>query len=149
MSRQNTVTVLSSTGQANLDMAVTSEPIRYDGFYGLSDGLGSIQVIYDNFAGNVVLEATLALSPGDSDFFPISPLDDTLLNFTSDGNVSTAVADWSAGRRVITPDNPLNGSEVYPIRGNYTFVRVTVDQTGLPANANTSYGQVQRVLLSN
>lgn len=61
---------MSSTGE---DFNVTSPEIQYDSYYGYTDGVGTLQVFYDDFVGRLRLQATLDLDPVDSDWFDVVP----------------------------------------------------------------------------
>jgi|SRR5210317_1752292 len=49
--------------------AVTGDKFKGDGYYGRSDGLHTVQYTYTELTGTIVIEATLAIEPGDSDWF--------------------------------------------------------------------------------
>jgi len=49
--------------------AVTGDKFKGDGYYGRSDGLHTVQYTYTGLTGTIVIEATLAIEPGDSDWF--------------------------------------------------------------------------------
>ena len=46
---KHSVTLLSSTAD---EMNIYSEAIKCDSYYGYTDGLHTLQVVYDNFIGN-------------------------------------------------------------------------------------------------
>jgi hypothetical protein len=84
---------------------ITGEKFKGDGYYGRSDGLHSVQYNLIGFIGNVVMQATLAIEPTDSDWFTI----------TNTEHVSTN--DSSANS---------NGGFIYNFTGNYVWVRAFV-----------------------
>lgn len=49
----------------------TSEPQKGDGYFNYGDGLHTFVFLYDTFKGTVKLQATLALSPTENDWFDI------------------------------------------------------------------------------
>ena len=51
---------------------LVGQPCKADGWYGNEGGLHTIAVQVFNFTGRIYLEASLALVPGDSDWFPVS-----------------------------------------------------------------------------
>ena len=112
--------VVNSTNQSQLthpgDSTTetrTSDKVKGDGYYGRADGLHSIQYNVTGFIGKIVVQASLAVEPGDSDWFTISTTEHSNLgdstgsdngsgsfikNFT--GNfvwVRTYVSDWTDG----------------------------------------------------
>lgn len=94
----------------SVTQTVTSNIFKGDGFYNRSDGLHTVQYNLDNFVGSIVMQASLAVDPVDSDWFS--------LNETQ--HISTA----------IDTDNS-DGSFIKNFLGNYVWVRVRVfDWTG-------------------
>lgn len=72
---ERSVNVMDSTGT---DMNVCGPWVRYDSYYGYTDGFGTFQVTMDGFVGKFMIEATLALSPdpsceGNGDGFGVVP----------------------------------------------------------------------------
>lgn len=77
---------------------VTASPARGDGYYNLGDGLHTAVFTFQNFIGEVYLEATLAVNPQASDWFEI---DSTRFQ----------------------PLTALTGSQFVNFYGNFVFVR--------------------------
>lgn len=77
---------------------VSPSPAQGDGYYNLGDGLHTAVFTFENFVGNVHLEATLAISPAESDWFTV---DNT--------TISAATA--------------LTGSQFVNFYGNFVWVR--------------------------
>ena len=67
---ERSVNILSSTGD---NMNATSEQVRYDSWYGYTDGFGTLMTTYDGFVGKFVIEATLSLEPTEADWFGVIP----------------------------------------------------------------------------
>lgn len=88
------------TGDSSLEI-VTSEMQKGDGFYGRSDGLHTVQYTYTNLSGDITIEATLAASPSEEDWFSV--LDKSFAQGT--------------------------GSEIESFTGNYVWIRAKVDFT--------------------
>jgi len=67
---------------------VTGEKYKGDGYYGRSDGLHTVQYSYDSFTGSINIQATLALTPTNEDWFTVhtdtipSATDSNIVNFT-------------------------------------------------------------------
>ena len=64
----SSVTMLGSS-QMQIDM--TGDPIRADGWYGYPDGLHTIAIYLRNFIGRIFIEGTLESNPTECDWFPI------------------------------------------------------------------------------
>ena len=54
---------MDSTGT---NMSVCGPWVRYDSYYGYTDGFGTFQVTFDGFVGKFMIEATLSLDPDPS-----------------------------------------------------------------------------------
>ena len=61
--------LLSNTSN---QVSVTGEKIRADGWYGSKDGLHTIQITTANFRGRIAIQASLASSPQEDDWFFIN-----------------------------------------------------------------------------
>lgn len=66
MAIRKSVLMMSNTGTK---WNVVGEPIRGNAYFGYTDGLHTVQIIYQNFVGGVGLQATLALDPRPEDWF--------------------------------------------------------------------------------
>ena len=115
-----------------------STEVKGDSYYGYSDGLHSVQVIYEQFVGRVRIQATLAISPESTDWFDLIPTTTAGTEFNSGGYVQ------------FNSNNPANLAECYTFTGNYTFVRVYMDRehVGDGTTYDSSYGQIRQVILS-
>jgi hypothetical protein len=118
---ERSINILSSTGTS---MNVTGHKVRYDSWYGYTDGFGTIMVTYNGFQGQMVFEATLSMEPMASDWFTVTQSE----NYTSEHT----------------------GSNSYNIQGNFTYIRARLDRsaTGDGTTYDPTYGQVTRVILS-
>ena len=65
---RKSILVQSSTGST---MNLTTDKVEGDSYYGYSDGMHTIAIQYAAFKGRVTIEATLALTPTDADYFAI------------------------------------------------------------------------------
>ena len=69
-------------------VAVTGSNFKGDGYYGRSDGLHTVQYDYVGVHGTLKIEATLAATPADSDWFQVDAVvltgqtGTTISNFT-------------------------------------------------------------------
>ena len=118
---ERSINILSSTGTS---MNVTGHKVRYDSWYGYTDGFGTIMVTYNGFQGQMVFEATLSMEPMASDWFTVTQSE----NYTSEHTDSNS----------------------YNIQGNFTYIRARLDRsaTGDGTTYDPTYGQVTRVILS-
>ena len=66
-------TLLSAQTHPGDSVSVTTVGDQYkgDGYYGRSDGLHTVQYTYTGFTGTIAIEATLAVTPEDSDWFTV------------------------------------------------------------------------------
>ena len=70
----NSETILSSqthVGDSSIQTH-TGEKYKGDGYYGRSDGLHTVQYTVSGFQGAIDLQATLAVVPGDADWFTVT-----------------------------------------------------------------------------
>ena len=60
---RRSVTLMSATGT---DMNKYSDTVKGDSYYGYTDGIHTIQVVYSNYVGRFSIQATLSLTPTDT-----------------------------------------------------------------------------------
>jgi len=132
---RRSINMLSATGTT---MNQYSTEVKGDSYYGYSDGLHSVQVIYEQFVGRVRIQATLAISPESTDWFDLIPTTTAGTEFNSGGYVQ------------FNSNDPANLAECYTFTGNYTFIRVYMDRehVGDGTTYDSSYGQIRQVILS-
>ena len=83
---------------------VTGEKFKGDGYYGRSDGFHTVQYTLDGFVGTIDIQATLAVDPGDADWFTI----------------------YTQAYPVVN-DEGTTGSFMTNFTGNYVWVRAYVN----------------------
>jgi len=132
---RRSINMLSTT---STDMNKYSTDVKGDSYYGYSDGLHSVQVIYEQFVGRVRIQATLSLEPSSTDWFDLVPTTTSGTEFNGAGYVQ------------FNSNEPGNLAECYTFSGNYTFVRVYMDRehVGDGTTYDSSYGQIRQVILS-
>ena len=132
---RRSINMLSASGTT---MNQYSTEVKGDSYYGYSDGLHSVQVIYEQFIGRVRIQATLSLEPASKDWFDIVPTTTSGTEFNGAGYVQ------------FNSNEPGNLAECYTFTGNYTFVRVYMDRehVGDGSTYDSSYGQIRQVILS-
>jgi hypothetical protein len=146
MTIRKSVMMLSNTGT---NWNKIGEPVRGDAYWGYTDGLHTIQIIFQNFVGGVGIQATLALNPEPNDWFwiKINPQGDTnspYLTFPIDPLAPTGANGGDTGSIATT------------FIGNFVFLRVVmtrdyIQPSPVPSQLvwNTwQWGQIDKVLLS-
>ena len=83
---------------------VTGEKFKGDGYYGRSDGFHTVQYTLEGFIGTIDIQATLAVDPGDADWFTI----------------------YTQAYPVVN-DEGTSGSFLTNFTGNYVWVRAYVN----------------------
>lgn len=146
MAIRKSVMMLSNTGT---NWNKIGEPIKGDAYYGYTDAIHTIQVIYQNFVGGFGIQATLALKPEPNDWFwiKINPQGDTnspYMTFPIDPLAPTGANGGDTGSIATT------------FIGNFVFLRAVLTRDYIqpapsPAQLqwNTwQWGQIDSVLLS-
>ena len=133
---RRSVTIMSASGT---EMNKYSDTVRGDSFYGYTDGLHTVQVIYNEYIGRFRIQGTLSLEPEESHWFDIIP------------EKTSGKAFNTAGFIQFNADMPASGSEAYTFQGNFTHLRTFMDRThmGDGETHDPSYGQVMGVILSS
>lgn len=140
---RKSIVMMTNTGRNH---NLVGSPVRGDGYYGSTDGIHTVQVIYSNFTGSFGVQGTLATEPTESDWFYI--------NLNSYANTS------SESPFVTLPKNPLaptgrigdNGTQAFTFVGNFVWLRAVLDRSDIPEppaqSADWDLGQIDKVLLS-
>lgn len=140
---RKSILMMSNTGRNH---NLTGDAIRADSYYGRTDGIHTVQVVYSNFTGSFGLQGTLTVEPTEDDWFYI--------NLNANRNVS------SASPLVSFPDNPAaptgqtgdNGTMAFTFVGNFTHLRAVLDRSTIPEpgelDSTTDLGKIDKVLLS-
>ena len=155
MSLRKSVLMATNTGT---EWNHVGPPIQADSFYGYTDGIHTVQVIYQNFVGGLGIQGTLSLHPQPEDWFWIK------LNPTGD----------NAYPYLTYPRHPLyptgsnggdTGTEAFTFMGNFVYLRFVMTRDyiqpppglGNPAFptgmnpypwTNWIWGQCDKVMLS-
>lgn len=146
---RRSVTIMGNTGSI---MNKYSDIVRGDSYYGYTDGLHTLQFIYNEFVGRVRIQCTLSLDPTDDDWFDIIPEITTGKRWNPEGYLQ-----WNSDDFADPVGDPpswrgrANHSEAYTFRGNYTFIRVFLDRRHIADGItyDPSYGEISRVILSS
>jgi hypothetical protein len=132
MAIRKSVQMMTNTGTK---WNVIGEPVRADAYYGYTDGIHTVQVIYQNFVGGFGIQGTLALDPKPEDWFWI--------RLNPNGDVNTPFIPF-----------PIDASLATTFLGNFVYLRAVLSRDYIqPVNVNTTwqnwqFGQIDSVLLS-
>jgi hypothetical protein len=144
MAIRKSVYMLTNTGT---QWNVIGEPIRADAYYGYTDGIHTVQVIYQNFVGGFGLQGTLALDPKPEDWFYIK--------LNTWGDVNNPFMTFPEEQLAPTGSNGGDtGSIATTFIGNFVYLRAILTRDYLqptPTNPQWEtwqYGQIDSVLLS-
>jgi hypothetical protein len=146
MTIRKSILMMTNTGTK---WDVFGEPVRADAYYGYTDGLHTVQVIYQNLVGGFGIQGTLVLKPKPEDWFwiKLNPL----------GDVNTPFLPYPIDPLAPTGQNGGDtGSMAFSFVGNFTFVRAILTRTYIqppvqPSQAQWEtwqWGQIDKVLLS-
>jgi hypothetical protein len=116
---QNSLNLLEPMGEV---ISVTGQPIRAAGWYGPTTGFHTSSIRVLNFQGRISVQASLALTPGDNDWFSVLP---------------EGVAYWQYPRPGFVVQIPNTG-ETSNVGFNFTcnaiWVRAIVDRSYFASN---------------
>ena len=126
---------------------VFGEPVRADAYYGYTDGIHTVQVIYQNFVGGFGLQGTLALDPQPEDWFYIK--------LNPWGDINTPFITYPIDPLAPTGANGGDtGSMATTFIGNFVYLRAVLTRDYIqPVSVNTAWqnwqwGSIDSVLLS-
>jgi hypothetical protein len=146
MAIRKSVLMLTNTGTK---WNVIGEPVRADAYYGYTDGIHTVQVIYQNFVGGFGIQGTLALNPAPEDWFWIK--------LNPNGDVNTPFIPFPIEPLQPTGQNGGDtGSMATTFVGNFVFLRAVLSRDYIqppipPSQAQWEtwqWGQIDKVLLS-
>ena len=144
MAIRKSVFMLSNTGTK---WNVFGEPVRADAYYGYTDGIHTVQVIYQNFGGGFGLQGTLALDPQPEDWFYIK--------LNPWGDINTPFITYPIDPFAPTGANGGDtGSMATTFIGNFVYLRAVLTRDYIqPVSVNTAWqnwqwGSIDSVLLS-
>ena len=125
-----------------LELSVTGEKIRADGWFGNKDGLHSVAFYLSNFTGRIFLDASLETEPTSSDWFSI---------FLDGGN---AFIEYPLD--FLNPTGTQGDTKVDAVtfQGNFLWLRIRIDKTYIVPTPTTDsekslLGSVIKVLLNH
>jgi hypothetical protein len=152
MSLRKSVRMMTNTGT---NWNVVGEPVRGDAWYGYTDSIHTVQVVYQNLVGGFGLQGTLALDPKPEDWFwiKLNPIGDNQFNYLP----------YPRNPIAPTGDNGGDtGSEAFTFMGNFVFLRAVLDRSYVVASiggvmppgtqptqwSTWQWGQIDKVMLS-
>ena len=144
MAIRKSILMMSNTGT---QWNVIGEKVRADAYYGYTDGLTTIQLVYQNFVGGFGIQGTLALDPQPEDWFWIK------LNPTNSVESPFMVFPLNA-LAPVGANGGDTGSQAVSFIGNFVYLRAVVSRDFLqpvpmnPQWETWQYGQIDKVLLS-
>lgn len=141
--RKSTV-MMTSTG---INWNLIAEPIRGNAYYGYTDGIHTVQLVYQNLVGGFGIQGTLAISPEPEDWFwiqinPLADVNTPFLTFPRDPYAPT-------GR-----NGGDTGSEAFTFVGNFVHLRAVLTRDYIqppvtsPQWQTWQWGQIDKVLIS-
>ena len=138
---------------------VTGDAIRADSYFGYTDGIHTVQFVYQNFTGGIGIQGTLALNPKEEDWFWIQLVDSRgncsdrpFMTYPKDPLAPTGAPAQAATS--LSAPNGDTGTEAFTFQGNFVYLRAVVTRdyiTPIPTpqpNGNWFLGQVDRILVS-
>jgi len=138
---RKSVVMLSNTGRNH---NIIGKPIRADGYYGRTDGIHTVQIIYSNFTGEFGLQGTLEVTPSEGDWF--------FINLNSFSAIQSPFVRFPENPADPTGDIGDTGSRAFTFLGNFVFLRAVLNRDYIPEPSptedTTGLGHIDRVLLS-
>lgn len=124
-----------------------SLPLAAGGYYGSTTGLSTISFTLRNFVGRIIVQATLASNPEESDWFDIrfTQCCEYYMQFTD-----TRILNPTTGATILDPGT--TGTFAETVTGNFTYLRVVIDRNYIstdPTQTQKRYaGKLEEVLIN-
>jgi len=119
--------------------------VKADGWYGHEDGLHTVAIQVVNFTGRIYLEASLALEPTESDWFPMKIRDADFMEFPLNPMQPTGSFDTGGD----------TGTQGVTFKVNTVWLRAKMDRTYLnqpnledDRDLLASFGVVDKITLA-
>jgi len=117
----NSITILSNNthdGDSTVQ-TVTGSKYKGDGYYGRSDGFHTVQYNLTGFIGQIRIQGTLAIDPGDDDWFTVE---------LGTGNSSVDTTGLITAQNITSVEytSVTTNTKNYNFTGNYVWVRAYV-----------------------
>jgi hypothetical protein len=130
-------TIIPSTSHAansNIE-TITGEKFKGAGYYGMGDGVHTVQVQITNFIGDITIQGTLSANPGPNDWVDI-PLE-RQEGFSVD---TTGLVSVASSANSVSYSSATTSNKIYNFTGNFVWIRAIV--------SNWTAGTVNRILLN-
>lgn len=138
---RKSVVMMSNTGREH---TVVGKPVRADGYFGNTDGIHTVQVIFSNFTGAFGLQGTLEVNPQEEDWF--------FININQFSAIDSPYVRFPERPGSPTGDSGDTGTRAFTFTGNFVYLRAVLDRSFLaepsPSASSTGFGQIDKVLLS-
>lgn len=131
-------TIITSTSHgANSNVeTITGEKFKGAGYFGMSDGVHTVQVQITGFIGDITIQGTLVNDPTNNDWIDIPLERQEGYSVDTTGLVTTASSANSITHSVAT-----TSVKIYNFTGNFVWVRALV--------TNWTAGSVNRIMLNH
>lgn len=137
---RRSITMMSNTGRAH---NLVGDAVRADGYFGRTDGIHTVQVIYSNFTGDFGIQGTLELNPTEDDWF--------FVNLNRFAVPQRPLVRFPRNPAEVTGETGDTGTEAYTFVGNFVYLRAVLDRKHIPEPAPletaTRLGHIDKVLL--
>ena len=144
MAIRKSILMMTNTGT---NWNLIGEPIKGNAYYGYTNGLATVQVIYQNLVGGFGLQGTLALDPKPEDWFWIK--------LNPNGEINTPYIPYPIDPYAPTGQNGGDtGSMAATFIGNFVFLRAVLSRDYIqppitnPQWQTWQWGQIDSVWLS-
>lgn len=112
----NTTTSVVYPATTTTSQIFTSTNVRAANYYGINNALQTVYFKVTDFVGTVTLQASLAISPAENDWFSVNLLNNKF-------RVDTTGLVVSAEKTEITSNLGTSTTEIYNFEGNYLWLR--------------------------
>lgn len=136
MAALSEIIIPSTSHAANSNVeTITGAKFKGAGYYGMGDGVHTVQVQITNFVGNITMQGTLSADPTNNDWVDI-PLE-RQEGFSVD---TTGLVSAASSANAISYSSANTSNKIYNFTGNFVWVRAIV--------TNWTAGTVNRILLN-
>lgn len=131
-----TIILSTSHGANNNVETITGDKFKGAGYYGMSDGIHTIQVQISGFIGTIAIEGSLSNDPGDGDWLTIPIARQDSYSVDTTGLVSN-----TSSVTGVTYTTATTSTRIYNFTGNFVWVRALI--------TDWTAGTVNRILLNH
>ena len=129
-------------GDTQINLNLTGDKIRADGYFGYKDGLHTVTFHLDDFTGRIYIEATLESDPAESDWFSL---------FLDGQN---AYKEYPIDPLFPTGNNGDTMVDAFTFQGNFLYIRARMDRSYVVPVPTTEaeislQGSIKKVMLNH